>query len=266
MPIARVPRQFAQLILLTICLILAPSLAHAKIEAPIVSSFQLLTSPTLGGECQVIWAGVPEITPLSAGMIFKLTTPDGRATTSTQPLTLTQGRASDLTFTFPVTVPGTYQVGAALFMTTPGGHFSKIASLNIVIPATGKAHLAPEKILDARQFEARTPTKKALALLRSAAAQATASQGFAVTGTYRFTNKLFDTTGFTGTRLDPIRRATVEIFETDGGQTTTSMGFTQTAEDGSFTINVPPRRQPRARPQPFDPPLLGQRRRPGAGS
>lgn len=239
MPLLVFARRFRPLSLMLLLLgLLSPRLAVAKTVAPVTSSLQLLTSPTLGGTCQVIWAGVPDITPQSAELGFKVTAPDGSSTITTQSATLTEGRATDATYTFKTPIPGTYQVVARVVLNVSNGRFVQLSELRVVLPGAGRAYVARERILSARQFAAQAYSK-APAIIDTRPKKTTSSPGFTIRGAFRFTKKTVDINENTSIGLAPIRKATVMVYEADG-KTTTELGSTQTNGSGAFTFNVPP--------------------------
>lgn len=231
-------RRFPLIGLALLLLALAPRPCAAKVDAPITASLQILTSPTLGGSCTVIWAGVPEITPLSAELGIRMTAPDGTVTTASQAVTLTRGRVTDATWTFKTPSAGTYGVLARITMNARNGRYVGLTDLKVTVPALGRAFLARERVLTAREYAAKTYIKTPK-IVDKRPAKTAFSPGFTVSGTFQYTNKLFDQNGFTGTALAPIRRASVVISETDGGNSTTTLGVVLTSDTGAFSFNVP---------------------------
>lgn len=232
-------RRFRPLSLMLLLLgLLSPRMVAAKTLAPVTSSLQVLTSPTLGGSCRVIWAGVPDITPQSAELGFKVIAPDGSATITTQSITLTQGRATDATYTFRTPLPGTYQVLARVVLNVSNGRFVQLAELRVALPAAGRAYLTRERTLTARQFAAQAYTK-APAIIDTRPKKTTSSPGFTIRGTFNYTKKTVDINENTSTALTPIRKATVMIYEADG-KTTLTLGSVLTSSSGAFTFSVPP--------------------------
>lgn len=231
--------------LLLALLILTPGLALAKTEAPVTSSLQMLTSPTLGGSFDVIWAAVPDITPVASTLTFIVESPDGKATTSTRALTMTRGRASDATLRVQTPKAGVYHISAVLTMTVRNGRYSQVAGLDVGLSAQGKPYRTKERVLKAKEFAAKTSSKAAPMKKAAVPRALSAAEGITLKGSFRFTNKLFDANGFTGVRLDPIRRAKVLVYETTPGITTTSLGFTTTTDAGAFTFSIPAADHPR---------------------
>lgn len=217
-----------------VCLALAglPGAGRASSGAPIVTSLDAATLPARGGECTVLWMGAPEITPEAAELTFYLTQPDGTGTSARQAIALAANKVGQRTWSFATPAAGVYKVSALARLKVAGGEYVKENSLSLAVPQTGAATLV----------KAAAPTASADLVGRASksvaqAPRAASTAAFYVSGTYKFTNKLYTTAGFTGTRADPVRVARVEVWEYDNG-TPVSLGSTKTDNSGYFELQV----------------------------